>query len=166
MNFLRQWDKIYRMENNKQLIVWFFEEVWNQRKLEIADDLFDDDCRTFQLRSGAPVTSTPRGPESIKKHISEWLSSFPDLSFTIEQMVAEGDRVSSLLAMDGTHTGPWLGIPPNGKRINIRMMTIHRISGSKIVEDWVIVESLGLFQQLGVLPAIEDFLRECRERKE
>jgi predicted ester cyclase len=50
--------------------------------------------------------------------LRQW-DSFPDLSFTIEQMVAEGDRVSTLLAMDGTHTGPWLGIPPNGKRIGV-----------------------------------------------
>jgi steroid delta-isomerase-like uncharacterized protein len=154
------------MENNKQLIVRFFEEVWNQRKLEIADDIFDKDCHTFQLRSGEPATSTPRGPESIKHHLTEWLSAFPDLTFTIEQMVAEGDRVSSLLTMDGTHTGPWLGIPPNGKRINIRMMTIHRISSGKIVEDLVIVESLGLFQQLGIVSATSNLLREFRERKE
>jgi steroid delta-isomerase-like uncharacterized protein len=154
------------VENNRQLIVRFFEEVWNQRKLEIADDIFDNDCHTFQLRSGAPVTSTPRGPESIKKHISEWLSSFPDLTFTIEEMVGEGDRVSTLLTMDGTHTGPWLGIPPNGKRISIRMMTIHRIQNGKIIEDWVIVESLGFLQQLGILPATSDLLREFSKGKE
>jgi steroid delta-isomerase-like uncharacterized protein len=146
------------MENNKQFIIRFFDEVWNQRKLEIADDIFDNNCRTFQLQSGAPVTSTPRGPESIKKHIAEWLSAFPDLTFTIEQMIAEGDRVSTLLAMDGTHTGRWLGIPPNGKRINIRLMTIHRFKNCKIIEDWVIVESLGFFQQLGILPATSDLL--------
>jgi len=154
------------MENNKQVVVRFFEEVWNQRKLEIADDIFDNDCHTFQLRSGAAATSTPRGPETIKHHVSEWLSAFPDLTFTIEQMVAEGDRVSSLLAMDGTHTGPWLGIPPNGKRINIRMITIHRISSGKIVEDLVIVESLGLFQQLGIVSATSDLLQVFRERSE
>jgi steroid delta-isomerase-like uncharacterized protein len=147
------------MENNKQLIIRFVEELWNQRKLEIADDLFDKDCQTFQLRSGAPATSTPRGPEIIKSHLAEWLAAFPDLTFTVEQMIAEGDRVSTLLTMDGTHTGEWLGIPPNGKRINIRMMTIHRITNGKIVEDWVIVESLGFFQQLGILPATSELLR-------
>ncbi len=153
------------MENNKRLIIRFFEEVWNKRKLEIANDIFDNDCHTFQLRSGIPTISTPRGPESIKDHIAEWLSGFPDLKFTIEQMIAEGDRVSTLLVMDGTHTGQWLGISPNGKRINIRMLTIHRIRSGKIIEDWVIVESLGFFQQLGILPATSDFLREFRERK-
>jgi predicted ester cyclase len=152
------------MENNKQLIIRFFEEVWNKRKFEIADDLFDIDCHTFQLQSGTVATSTPRGPESIKGHIAEWLSGFPDLKFTIEQMIAEGDRVSTLLAMDGTHTGQWLGIQPSRKRINIRMATIHRIRGSKIIEDWVIVESLGFFQQLGILPASSDLLREFLQR--
>src|SRR5579872_1330728 len=137
----------YYMEANKQVIMRFFDEVWNQRKLEIADEIFDTDCHTFQLRSGEPATSTPRGPESIKHHIAEWLSAFPDLTFTVEQMIAEGDRVSTLLAMDGVHTGEWLGIRPNGKRINIRMMTIHRLKSGKIIEDWVIVESLGFFQQ-------------------
>jgi steroid delta-isomerase-like uncharacterized protein len=154
------------MENNKQLIIRFFDEIWNQRKLEIADDIFDKDCHTFQLRSGAPVTSTPRGPESIKNHIAEWLSAFPDLIFTIEQMIAEGDRVSTMLVMDGTHTGQWLGIPPNGKRISIRMMTIHQIRSCKIIQDWVIVESLGFFQQLGILPATSDLLSEFHQRNE
>jgi len=154
------------MEANKQVIMRFFDEVWNQRKLEIADEIFDTDCHTFQLRSGAPATSTPRGPESIKHHIAEWLSAFPDLTFTVEQMIAEGDRVSTLLAMDGVHTGEWLGIRPNGKRINIRMMTIHRLKSGKIIEDWVIVESLGFFQQLGILPATTDFISEFRQRQE
>ena len=80
-------------------------------------------------------------------------------------MIAEGDRVSTLLVMDGTYTGQWLGISPNGKRINIRMSTIHRIRSGKIIEDWVIVESLGFFQQLGILPATSDLLREFRQRK-
>jgi steroid delta-isomerase-like uncharacterized protein len=152
------------MDNNKDLIIRFVEELWNQRKLAVADEIFDSDCRTFQLRSGEAVTPAPRGPQVIKAHISEWLSAFPDLKFTIEQMIAEGDKVSTLLVMEGTHTGRWLGIPPNGKRIDIRMMVIHRIHHGKITEDWVLVESLGFFQQLGVLPPTMDFIHEFREK--
>jgi predicted ester cyclase len=154
------------MDNNKQVIRRFFDEVWNQRKLEIADDIFDNDCHTFQLRSGELATSSPRGPESIKNHIAEWIDAFPDLRFTVEQMIAEGDRVSTLLLMEGTHTGQWNGIPPVGKYINIRMMTIHRLRNLKIIEDWVIVESLGFFQQLGVLKATSDLFSEYRQGKE
>src|SRR5438270_2519413 len=123
------------MENNKLIIIKFVEELWNQRKLEIADDIFDIECQTFQLQSGANLTPSPRGPEIIKKHISEWLSGFPDLKFSLEQMIAEGNRVFSLLTMNGTHRGLWQGIPPSGKRVNIRLMTIHRIQKCKIIED-------------------------------
>jgi predicted ester cyclase len=151
------------MENNKRLVIKFFEEVWNQRKLEIADDIFDKDCHTFQLRSGSPAESSPRGPEVIKEHVSEWLSGFPDLIFTIEQMIAEGNRVSTLLVMNGTHTGQWLGMAPSGKRINIRMMTIHRLQNNKIIEDWVIVESLGFFQQLGIVQPTGDLLSKFQQ---
>ena len=153
------------MGNHKQLIIRFVEELWNQRKIAVADELFDPGCRTFQLRSGAPVTSEPRGPEVVKTHVAEWLSGFPDLHFTIEQMIAEGDKVSALLVMEGTHTGYWLGIPPSGKRVAIRMMTIHRMEYGKIMEDWVIVESLGFFQQLGILPETTEFLHAFSEKR-
>jgi predicted ester cyclase len=143
----------------------FVEELWNQRKLDLANIIFDPDCHTHQLRSSAgEISSVPRGPEAVKKHVAEWLLGFPDLQFAVEQMLAEGDRVSTQLAMEGTHTGQWLGIPPTGKRVTIRMMTIHRIQENKIIEDWVIVESLGVFQQLGVLPPTTEFLAEFARR--
>ena len=100
----------------------------------------------------------PRGPEAIKKHMIAWLESFPDLQFTIEQMIAEQDRVFTQMVMVGTHKGEWLGIPPTGKTVSIRMMTLHRIQNGKVIEDWVLVESLGVFQQLGVLPSTTVFV--------
>ena len=95
----------------------------------------------------------------MKEHVSGWLASFPDLRFNIEQMIAESDRVVSQLVMDGTHQGTWMGIPPTGKRLHIRMITIHRIANSKIAEGWVlVVESLGFLQQLGVLPSTAELI--------
>jgi predicted ester cyclase len=70
----------------------------------------------------------PRGPEVVKDHIAEWLTGFPDLRFTVEQMIAEGDQVLTRSFMDGTHTGTWLGLPPTGKQVSIRMMVIQRIA--------------------------------------
>jgi predicted ester cyclase len=153
------------MEDNKRLVSMFVEKLWNERKLELADTIFDENCHTHQLRSGSPAVSIPRGPAAIKTHVAEWLSAFPDLRFVIEQIFAEGDRVFSLLAMEGTQSGQWLGIPPTGKRVNIRMVTIHRIQSGRIIEDWVLVESLGLFQQLGALPPTKDFLAEFSRRE-
>jgi predicted ester cyclase len=88
----------------------------------------------------------------MKEHLSGWVTSFPDLRFRIEQMIAEQDRVVSQLVMEGTHLGTWMGMSPTGKRVQIRMVTIHRIASGKIAEDWVLVESHGLFQQLGYFP--------------
>jgi steroid delta-isomerase-like uncharacterized protein len=148
------------MKSNERLVRMFVEELWNERKLELADTLFDENCHTHQLQSGHPVVAIHRGPAAIRTHIADWLFAFPDLRFSIEQMSSAEARVFSQLAMDGTQTGLWLGIPPTGKRVNVRMTTIHRIQGGKIIEDWVLVESLGIFQQLGVLPPTEQFLAE------
>ena len=99
----------------------------------------------------------------MKEHVSGWLMSFPDLRFNIEQMIAERDHVVSHLVMEGTHQRTWMGISPTGKRLQIRLIVIHRISNSKIAEDWVLVESLGLFQQLGVLPDTAELIRNFAE---
>src|SRR5499425_3379670 len=147
------------MEQAKHIIKRFVEELWNARRLDVADQIFSEDCITHQLRSGALAETASRGPQAMKEHISGWLTSFPDLRFNIEQMIAEGDRVVSQLVMDGTHQGTWMGISPTGKRLHIRMITIHRIASSKIAEDWVLVESLGFFQQLGVLPGTAELIR-------
>ena len=145
-------------DDPKQLINRFVEELWNERRLDVADAIFAHDCVTHQLRSGAPADALPRGPETIKEHVTSWIASFPDLHFSIEQMLSEGDRVAMQLLMEGTHQGAWLGIPASGKKMQIRMFTVHRVVQGEIVEDWVLVESLGVFQQLGVVPNTADLV--------
>src|SRR5215472_12981861 len=140
------------MEAAKHIIKRFVEELWNARRLDVADQIFSEDCVSHQLRSGVLAEPAHRSPQVMKEHISGWLRSFPDLRFNVEQMIAEQDRVVSQLVMEGTHEGTWMGIAPTRKRLQIRMITIHRIANGKIAEDWVLVESLGLFQQLGAVP--------------
>ena len=147
------------MEQAKHIIKRFVEELWNARRLDVADQIFSEDCVTHQLRSGVLAEPAHRGPQAMKEHVSGWLMSFPDLRFNIEQMIADRDRVMSQLVMEGTHQGTWMGISATGKRLQIRMITIHRIANSKIAEDWVLVESLGFFQQLGVLPDTAELIR-------
>ena len=146
------------MDDPKQVINRFVEELWNERRLEVADAIFANDCVTHQLRSGVPAEAVPRGPQAIKEHVAGWIASFPDLRFSVEQILSEGDRVVMQLLMEGTHQGAWLGIPASGKRMQVRMFTVHRFVQGKIVEDWVLVESLGVFQQLGVLPNTADLV--------
>ena len=151
------------MEAAKHIIKRFVEELWNARRLGVADQIFSEDCVTHQLRSGVLDEPGHRGPHEMKEHVSGWLMSFPDLRFTIEQMIAEGDRVVSQLVMEGTHQGTWMGISPTGKKLQIHMIVIHRIANSKIAEDWVLVESLGLFQQLGAVPDTAELIRSIAE---
>jgi steroid delta-isomerase-like uncharacterized protein len=154
------------MNDPRQLISKFVEELWNKRQFDVADEIFAKDCVTHQLRSGVPADAVLRGPEAIKEHVAGWIASFPDLRFNIEQMLREGDRVVMQLVMEGTHQSTWLGIPASGKKVEIRMFTVHRVVQGKIVEDWVLVESLGLLQQLGVIPDTAELIRNFGQRAE
>jgi steroid delta-isomerase-like uncharacterized protein len=146
------------MDDPKQLINRFVGELWNEHRLDVADAIFAKNCVTHQLRSGVPADSVSRGPQVIREHVAGWIASFLDLRFRIDQMLSEGDRVVTQLLMEGTHLGAWLGIPASGKKLQIRMFTVHRVAKGKIVEDWVLVESLGVFQQLGVVPNTADLV--------
>ena len=152
------------MDDPVRVITRFVAELWNERRLEVADAIFVEDCVTHQLRSGLPDEAAPRGPEALKEHVSGWIAGFPDLRMRVEQMVSEGDRVAAQLVMEGTHQGTWLGIPATGKRLQIRLFTFHRVVEGKIVEDWVLVESLGVFQQLGIVPDPAEMLGEFVKR--
>lgn len=142
-------------EKNKMIVGRFIEEFWNQRKLHLADELFAPDCITHQLRSEEDAVGMPRSPESVKREAGAWLSGFPDLKFVLEKIIAAEDEVATHCTMCGTHSGMWMGIPATGKKVSIPIITIHRIAGGKIAEDWVLVGSLLLFQQLGVVPATQ-----------
>ena len=153
------------IEQNKIIVRRFFEELWNDRKFETADEIFAPDCMTHQLQSGSEVIAAERNAEAIKEHIGEWLAGFPDLHFIVEQMIAEGDFVVTYAVMCGTHTGIWNCVPATGREINIRMTVTHRIVNQKIVADWVLVESLGFFQQLGLLPATQEIMSNTSNNK-
>lgn len=94
------------MDPAKHIINRFVEELWNARKFEVADEIFSEECVTHQLRSGALDEPARRGPQAMKEHVSGWIMSFPDLRFTVEQTIAEQDRIVSQLVMEGTHEGP------------------------------------------------------------
>ena len=146
------------IEENKTVVHRFYDEFWNQRRLGVADEIFSESCVSYQLTSGGNVEGTIRGPEEIRLHLMEWLNGFPDLRFSVEEMVAEGDLVVSRSVMRGTHHGIWAGIKPTGKKVEIRMSVTHRILDGKIVADWVLVEALGFFQQIGLVPPTEEIV--------
>lgn len=144
--------------DNRAVVRRFYDELWNDRRIEIADEIIAADCVSHQLASGAADAPTPRPPELIKQHVAAWLAGFPDLHFTVEQIIAEGDRVVTHSRMRGTHTGAWHGLAPTGRAVSLPMIVIQRISGGKIAEDWVLVDSLGFYQQLGLVPATAEIM--------
>ena len=147
------------VEEHKQVVLRFFDEVWNRRHRSAAAEIVSSACITHQLRSGAPDTSAPRGPEMISAHVAEWVTAFPDIHFSVDRVVAERDLVALHCIATGTQTGPWLGLRPTGRRIAIRMAVTYRLAGGRIAEDWVLVDFLGVFQQLGLVQPTSELLR-------
>ena len=82
-----------------------------------------------------------------------YLTAFPDLHFTVEDLIAEGDKVVARLTVRGTQQGAFMGIPPTGKHVTVTGIDINRLAGGKSVEHWLNMDTLGLLQQLGVIPA-------------
>jgi len=134
-------------EDNKALARRAFEEGFNQRNLAVFDELNVPD---FVSHS---ASLTMQGLEAFKQFVWMYLTAFPDLTATIEDMIAEGDKVVSRVTYRGTHKGALMGIPPTGKQVTVTGITIVRFVGGKGVEIWGNNDDLGLLQQLGVVPA-------------
>jgi steroid delta-isomerase-like uncharacterized protein len=100
--------------------------------------------------SGAPEPLTTEG---FKQLGGMMLSAFSGGTGTVEDMIAEGDKVVSRLTFRGAHTGELMGIPPTGKSVTISEVIIDRFAGGKIVESWRLFDQMGMMQQLGVIPA-------------
>jgi steroid delta-isomerase-like uncharacterized protein len=131
-------------EENKDLIRRAF-EAGNQKNWAVFDALFAPD---YVLHNA----STTMGFEAYKQFLLRYGSAFPDGSLTIEDMIAEGDRVVFRQMFRGTHQGDMMGIPPTGKQITMSGIAITRVANGKIVEGWYNGDDLGMMQQLGVVP--------------
>ena len=97
-----------------------------------------------------------RGVEGLKQFVTMIRSAIPDLRITLEEDIAEGDKVVSRWRAQGTHQGELMGIAPTGNRVMITGITIHRIEEGKIVEEWENWDALGLMQQIGAIPSPEE----------
>jgi steroid delta-isomerase-like uncharacterized protein len=124
----------------------FYEEMNTGRKLEIAGELFTDD-HVFH----DPQVPTGPGPQGVVEAVSTYQQG-ADGVWTIEEMFSAGDRVAVRWTGSGTHVGEINGIPATGKPIRVDAITIHRMSGGKIAETWEVWDTLGLLQQIGVIP--------------
>jgi steroid delta-isomerase-like uncharacterized protein len=136
-------------EQNKVLVRQMVEEVFNRGNISLADKFLAPD---FVEREELPP-GVPRGREGVKQLTAMFRSAFPDFKATIDDLIAEGDKVVIRQTWTGTHKGEFMGMPPTGKRMSIGVIDIIRIVGGKFVEHWGQMDSMGMMQQLGAIPA-------------
>ena len=136
------------IEENKALACRWFEEVWNQVNLATVDELC---TANFTFNCAAPGVSNDR--EGYKKTVIMLTSGVSDLKVTLEDIVAEGDKVAVRWKGSSKHTGEFMGMSPTGKQLAMTGISIIRIEGGKIVEEWGEMDMMGLMQQLGAFPA-------------
>jgi steroid delta-isomerase-like uncharacterized protein len=137
-------------EELKAIARRYIEEVWNNGNLVLIDELFTPDYINH-----SPNVGQMAGPEGLKQLIATFRRAAPDLHLTINDMIAEGDRVVTRWTAQGTHQGELMGVPPTGKQIAVTAIVIDRIVDGRIVEHWAGRDDLGLFQQLGLIPSLE-----------
>lgn len=139
-------------EKNKAIIRRWIEEAWNKGNADIADEIYAPDFTAADVHDPARIL---RDPEDIKQSVIETRAAFPDIHFTIDHLIAEGDKVVGAFTIRGTHKGDLEGIPPTGKQVVFSAVDIWRFDGGKIVERCLAsVDRLGLMQQLGTVPPL------------
>ncbi len=138
------------VEENKKKARRFMEEAFGQDKPELLDELLDPDFVRYDPYIEAGEV---RGVETVKENIRWFRNVFPDLTCTIEDQVAEGDKVVSRYTIRGTHQGDeFFGVPATGERIEMRGIQVDRFEGGKLVEERAEFDLLGALQQLEVIP--------------
>jgi steroid delta-isomerase-like uncharacterized protein len=137
-------------EGNKAIVVQLYKEVFNKGDLVLADKLVAPNAVNHDP---AAPPNIPDGAVGVKAVVTMLRSAFPDDHHTIEDLIAEGDKVVVRLTHTGTHQGNFLGLPPTGKHISQTSIHIFRFAEGKLVEGWANRDDLGLLQQIGAIPA-------------
>jgi steroid delta-isomerase-like uncharacterized protein len=131
-------------EESKAATRQFVEHVWNNGRFELGLEHLAPDF----------VNHTPFGEETREQfldRIRAFRTAFPDLHLTVEEMLADGDRVITRFTVRGTHRGPFRGIPATNRTIDITGIAIDRVVDAKRVEGWAVLDVLGLMQQIGAI---------------
>ena len=144
-------------DQNKNLVKRFFDEMCNQRKLDIADELF---AASHSYHD--PQTPTGPGPDGMKQVISAYQTGFPDAHWKVLDTIISGDQIITRWEGSGTQKKELIGIPATGRSVRVQGTWIHRFANNKIVESWNIWDTLGMLQQLGVVPAMEELSEAVR----
>jgi steroid delta-isomerase-like uncharacterized protein len=125
-----------------------FVEFINTASEQLAAELIAEDAEFFVPGRPDPL----RGPAGYMSIIGMMRSGFPDIAWTLDEIIAEDDRLAARFTMRGTHQGSFFGVPPSGKKIEVRAMNFYRFSNGQIVEEFGQPDLHGLMQQIGAIP--------------
>lgn len=140
-------EKTAQVSENKRVARRYFEEVINQRNLNLADEVFAPD-----FVNHAADASQASGVEALKQFFAMLAAGFPDFQGIVEDLFTEDDRVAVRFTFLGTHEGEFMGIPATGKRVTMPGIDILRVTDGRITELWGQEDWLGMMQQLGAIP--------------
>jgi steroid delta-isomerase-like uncharacterized protein len=139
-------------EQNKALVRRALDEVWSKGNVDLIDQLLTPDCTIFSSPGFRRPNEKSSGHGSVKQFVTSNRGAFPDLQLTIDDLVAEQDKVVARFTVSGTHKAEFLGHRPTGKRAQVSGISVFYIAGDKIREVWGVIDSAGLMEQLGMFP--------------
>jgi steroid delta-isomerase-like uncharacterized protein len=137
-------------ESNKALSRRLLEEAFNAGNIDVIDELVTTDFVNHDAALPEPMI----GPDAAKASINGYRTAFPDLRLTIEEQIADDQGVATRWSAKGTHEGDLMGMAPTGKQATVTGITIDRIVDGRIAESWTNWDTLGMLQQLGVVPVL------------
>jgi len=132
---------------NKTFMGHFIEEVINQKNLNAIDDLVAED-----FTEHIPFPGQGPGREGLRFVLQSMFTGFPDMHWTVHEQIAEGEKVVTRFTWTGTHTGEFMGIPPTSKAVEVWGIVIDVVRNNLFTESRIIMDSVGLLKQLGVMP--------------
>jgi steroid delta-isomerase-like uncharacterized protein len=135
-------------EENKAIVRRMIEEAWNKGNLAVVEEIVAPSYIGHDPSYPMPI----QGSDGFKQYVSMTRTAFPDFRITVEDLIAEGDKVVGRITVRGTNTGSVMGMPPTGKQVTISGIFIRRLAGGRFVEGWDAPDTLSLMQQLGVIP--------------
>jgi len=132
-------------ETNKAIVRRYFDQVLSEHHDDLAEEFL---AENIELHGSGLAP----GLEVVKQWLTMFAAAFPDGQYTIEDVVAEENRVVARTTFNGTHQAEMQGIPATGKAVSVPSITIFRLENGKIAEGWLVNDNLGMMQQLGVIP--------------
>ena len=129
------------------LVHGFYEEIFNRQQVDRIGAFVAPTIVDHSLPPGAP-----HGIEGVREAVMMFVTAFPDLHLTLEDVIVEGEKAAVRWTMRGTHHGASLGMPPTGKQFSMSGVSVLRFEGEKVAESWIVHDQLSMLRQLGLLP--------------